>query len=305
MASAEIRRQVTGAPRVSIGLPVRNGGSLLRRALASALAQTHDDLEIIVSDNQSTDDSAAVVKAVAAGDPRVRLVHQPTALTMMGNHEAVWRLATADWFMWLQHDDELSPNFVEGALEALRSVPNAVLAYGDQHLYTDFEDMNDLRLLPRSFDTRGMSVARRLWRDRDSGWEIKGLMPTRALDGYAWWEHTVSPDWPLLTHLFVLGDVVQVPGIYVRSGYEADLKTAEDRARLQSFGAIERWPTLTLSWKTARAASDAARQRGSRRVVVFDFAITLLGLVWVNRWQIVRNLRGDVRGWRDRRVRRH
>lgn len=270
-------------PLVTIGVPVRNGEQSLTRALESALGQTYRNVEVVVSDNCSTDGSAAILTEAAARDERVRTVRQPTPLTMMGNHAAVWRAARGEYFMWLQHDDHLSPDFVERALAALVETPAAVLVYGDQWVFSDFEEMSDLLFLPRSFDTRGLSILRRLWRDRDSGWEVKGLMRTRDLDGYRWWEHTLSPDWPLLTHFLVLGDVIQVPGIAVYSAFDANLKTPSDRARLQSYRQLERFPALTMSWRTALAASDAAACRGSRRFVLFDFLVTITGLVWRQR----------------------
>ena len=49
-------------PLVSIGMPVRNGGALFREALASVVTQDYRNLEIIVSDNASTDDTADVVR---------------------------------------------------------------------------------------------------------------------------------------------------------------------------------------------------------------------------------------------------
>ena len=59
-------------PRVSIGLPVYNGENYLQDAMRSVLDQTFDDLELIVSDNASTDRSAEIAQDLAAADRRVR-----------------------------------------------------------------------------------------------------------------------------------------------------------------------------------------------------------------------------------------
>ena len=63
-------------PKVSIGLPVRNGGRHLGEAIDSILAQTFADFELIISDNASTDDTAAICATYAARDPRVRVIRQ-------------------------------------------------------------------------------------------------------------------------------------------------------------------------------------------------------------------------------------
>src|SRR5688572_5305574 len=95
------------APLVTIGVPTRNGGRTLRCALESARAQDHPNLEIVVSDNASDDDTAAIVAAAAEEDPRVRVVRQDHPLTMIRNHEAVWREAKGEYFVFLADDDLL------------------------------------------------------------------------------------------------------------------------------------------------------------------------------------------------------
>ena len=64
-------RGSTGA-RVSLGVPVYNGGRFLAESLESLLAQTYQDFEIVISDNGSTDDTAEICRAFAERDERVR-----------------------------------------------------------------------------------------------------------------------------------------------------------------------------------------------------------------------------------------
>ncbi len=62
---------------VSVLMPVRNESSSVAGAVASALDQTHPDLEVLVVDGRSDDDTAAVVRQIAAADGRVRLLDNP------------------------------------------------------------------------------------------------------------------------------------------------------------------------------------------------------------------------------------
>ena len=64
-------------PRVSIGMPVRNGQKYIREAIESILAQTFTDWELIVCDNASTDSTEQIVREYAARDPRVRYHRNP------------------------------------------------------------------------------------------------------------------------------------------------------------------------------------------------------------------------------------
>src|SRR5262245_39362496 len=58
-------------PQVSVCLPVYNGENYIHEAIQSVLEQTFTDFELIISDNASTDGTAAICLAAAAGDPRV------------------------------------------------------------------------------------------------------------------------------------------------------------------------------------------------------------------------------------------
>jgi glycosyltransferase involved in cell wall biosynthesis len=64
---------MSGAPLVSIGLPVYNGDAFVERALDSLCAQDYEHLEIIVSDNASTDNTAKICRAAAEREPGRRV----------------------------------------------------------------------------------------------------------------------------------------------------------------------------------------------------------------------------------------
>src|SRR5439155_1533464 len=72
-------------PRFSIVMPTRNRAQLLQFALQSALDQPTADLEVVVSDNDSRDDTPAVARRF--NDPRVRYVRTPETLAMPDSWE--------------------------------------------------------------------------------------------------------------------------------------------------------------------------------------------------------------------------
>lgn len=114
-------------PRVSIGLPVFNGENFLAEALAVHLGQSMGDLELIVSDNASTDGTETICRWFAARDDRIRYVRNPTNLGAAANYNQSLALARAPFFKWAAHDDLLEPDFLERSLAALEARPEAVL----------------------------------------------------------------------------------------------------------------------------------------------------------------------------------
>ncbi|HEX2679437.1 MAG TPA: glycosyltransferase family 2 protein [Polyangiales bacterium] len=101
--------------KVTVGIPTRNRAELVSQAVQSVLAQTHTDLEIVISDNASTDDTVARLSQLR--DPRVVLLRQETNIGMAGNWSACLAAATGELFLLLSDDDLLDP----GALEALHA----------------------------------------------------------------------------------------------------------------------------------------------------------------------------------------
>lgn len=104
-------------PLVTIGIPTYNrAGGLLRFALESALAQTYPKLEIIVSDNCSTDGTEDLVRSY--DDPRLHYVKQEHNLGANGNFNFCVQSAHGAYFLLLHDDDLIDPDFVEVCIEA-------------------------------------------------------------------------------------------------------------------------------------------------------------------------------------------
>ncbi|UPT75210.1 MAG: glycosyltransferase [Elusimicrobiota bacterium] len=109
-------------PKVSVVVPMYNAAATIGRALASVLAQTERDFELIVVDDASTDGGPAIVRACA--DPRVRLVSQPHAFVSAARNRGT-REARADLVAFLDADDEYRPAFLETVLRLRARHPEA------------------------------------------------------------------------------------------------------------------------------------------------------------------------------------
>jgi glycosyltransferase involved in cell wall biosynthesis len=112
-------------PQLTIGLPVRNGGSLLSIAIESLLKQTFRDFTLLISDNASDDQTQSICEHYAAMDDRIRYIRQPVNLGNPGNFRFTLMQAKTEYFMWAAHDDIWLPTFAERNIELLNRNPRA------------------------------------------------------------------------------------------------------------------------------------------------------------------------------------
>ncbi|MGW2492287.1 glycosyltransferase family 2 protein [Streptomyces sp. NPDC001606] len=108
-------------PDVTVTVIVFNDAARLPRAVASLRAQTHANIEIIISDDHSTDDTPEVARRLAAQDERIRYLRLPenSGGCSAPRNRAV-EIARAPYLMFLDSDDELTPRAVELLLAAHR-----------------------------------------------------------------------------------------------------------------------------------------------------------------------------------------
>ena len=118
-------------PRVTIGVPVFNGESFVGKTLDSLLNQTFSDLEIVISDNASTDRTEEICRAYAARDPRVRYYREAVNRGAAWNHNRVFALARGEYFKWNSADDLCAPQFLARCVAALDRDPTAVMAVSE------------------------------------------------------------------------------------------------------------------------------------------------------------------------------
>lgn len=126
--------------RISVGFPVYNGERWLAGAITSLLEQTHPDLEIIISDNASTDSTAEIVKGFADRDARIRYIRHPRNMGGAFNHDFVLYEATAPYFRWYAYDDFMDPRCLELCAAALDSADESTVLAWAQTVYLDSGD---------------------------------------------------------------------------------------------------------------------------------------------------------------------
>lgn len=249
--------------KLTIGLPVRNGGVLLDRALASVAAQTHRPLDVVIADNASDDDTEARCRAFVEAHPFARYVRHERPRSAADNFRFVVDESDGEYFAWAAHDDDRSADFGTALVGALEDDRRTVLAYPT--LLIERPGRDDVVRSPLRGDTSGMAFrARARWPWWHSCLPVYGVIRRTALAGYRWYAGNGSPDVPLLTHLAVTGEIVHVPGPTLT--YRLVPKRSADLA------GNPRLRVARINWDVAGAAADASRAKGERRSRALVFA---------------------------------
>ena len=118
-----------GIPRVSIGMPLYQAERYLEETLATILAQTFRDFELIISDNASTDRTEEICRRHMALDDRISYSRNERNMGAAYNYNRVVHLARGEYFKHAAYDDLLAPTYLERLVELLNREPDVVLAY--------------------------------------------------------------------------------------------------------------------------------------------------------------------------------
>ncbi len=130
-------------PDVSVVVPTRNRPHLLRLSLFSALRQRGADVEVIVVDDASTDDTAAMVSNVA--DRRVRLLRQTSRGGVSATRNRGIEEASGEWIAFLDDDDLWAPEKLMLQLESATRAGRTWAYTGDVNVDDDLRVLSAFR----------------------------------------------------------------------------------------------------------------------------------------------------------------
>lgn len=112
---------------VSIGLPVFNAGAGIADVVRSVLDLKHERIELVISDNASTDETEEVCRELARSDRRIAYHRQPENVGLLNNFISVADLARGEFFRWIGDDDRMEPAYATRCLEVFADDPRLIL----------------------------------------------------------------------------------------------------------------------------------------------------------------------------------
>lgn len=115
---------------VSVGMPVRNCGETLDKAIKSILNQSHSNLELIISDNASTDKTREICERYQLLDSRIIYLRHEFNIGPTKNFAYTLKASKGKYFVWAAGDDEKELNFLRINLDMLEDNQKAVASMG-------------------------------------------------------------------------------------------------------------------------------------------------------------------------------
>lgn len=156
--SMKISQQIE-SPLVTVAMPVYNDEKYVCIAISDILAQTYQNIEIIISDNCSTDGTEEICRGYAFKDARIRYVRQEYNLGQHGNFSYLLNYAAGEYFMWAASDDRWHPEFISNLVESLEKDKSASVAFCN---YYEIDEHGEIYPIEYCFDFGGKSAVRRI-----------------------------------------------------------------------------------------------------------------------------------------------
>lgn len=225
--------QANSEPLVTVGLPTFNRPVGLRKCLETIVQQTYRHLDIIISDNCSTDEQVQqVILEYAAKDRRIRHFRQTENIGLEENFNFVYSQANTDYFIWVSDDDYYDTNYIAECVRYLEQNPDHILCSGIARYYSGDKFLFDETM----FKVNQTAAFRRVYRyfsKAGKNGNFYGVfrnhqLKTKPIGGH------VGCDWSFMAKMAILGKLTFISSTaYHRS---ADGNSGTRRKMVKKFG---------------------------------------------------------------------
>lgn len=242
---------------VSIGLPTYNRAPKLKRSIESVLAQDYPNIELVISDNASTDGTQALCEEICRRDNRVRYVRQSVNRGLTANYMEVLHNSRGAFFVWLSDDDWLDRSYVSRCLQVLQAQPAYALVGGKAKYWQDGEFFfeHEVNLLEDSGSERVLTYLRRVGRNGT----FYGVMRRDQLVQLSL-QNTLGGDWLLTASMAFMGKAEIIEDVHIHrtcAGNSADLTQLALSFGMSKFQAHTPWLSVArnvfkdIAWKSS------------------------------------------------------
>jgi len=273
------------APLVTIGVPVYRGADEIAATLESLRNQTYPHLDVVISVDAGDMETARICEPFLKRDPRFRMTVQSSRLGWAGNTDWTMRQRRGEFYLFNQHDDQTTPDYVAALVEAAARFPEASVCFTEMH-------STGLRTLVQpGVALSGTPVQRATtYLEKLDHVPLRGLIRGSALastSGLLLADFnpldSFGTEIRLLTELALLGEFRFVPGpIYYKRLHGKNIHLTRgkfsDQQKLLAWACLAAWLIEVIV---------PAGQSEAERKALFDAVLNRF-LVWNDKWRWLR-----------------
>ena len=198
-------------PYLSIGLPVFNGEKYIRQAIDSVLTQTHQNFELIISDNASTDKTKEICCKYAKKDNRIKYYRSRRNRGAAWNWNRVFILSTGEYFKWVAHDDNMASNFLEKCIKVLDQDQSIILCHSKNAIINENGELVGKYDIGTFIDSKKPHERfNQILKKTGIPWLIFGVFRRDALSKTPIFQGFIGSDWNLLAEVSLLGRIFEI-----------------------------------------------------------------------------------------------
>lgn len=220
--SQVVKTKLNTKPLVSVGIPTYNRAHLIKRSITSVINQDYDNIEIVISDNASTDETPLICQELCKQYERIKYIRQPTNCGSTRNFREVLDHSDGEFFMWLPDDDYLDSSYISKCVNFLQENQDYSLVCG-QTFY--FRENNEQDLSEKELIFEGERL--NLWQEK--GTERVKAYYQQVLDNGVFYglyrrnqllrvpmNHTMGGDWLFVASIAFLGKVKTLENVSIK-----------------------------------------------------------------------------------------
>lgn len=243
-------------PSVTIGIPTYNGGSKVRTAVESIMAQNYPAIDIMISDNCSNAETATVCQELVRKYPSIRYYRQEENVGILSNFQFLLDHAGGKYFMWLADDDALPPNVLHRYVAFMERKPDyslvsGAIQYSLNGTVTEYEEGFDFTQKSAMFRVPAFYFK------VVHGALFHGMMRTK-LAKLVRIRHVIGSDWHFVATMAYLGKVRNLPFVGYYKKFGGSSRDMKKYARM--IGESE----FAGKYPFVKIATDAFREIASR-----------------------------------------
>jgi glycosyltransferase involved in cell wall biosynthesis len=263
-------------PLVSVGIPTYNRASTLVKSIESVLTQTYKNIEIIISDNASTDETKSICEKFCNLDQRIIYIRQKTNLGAANNFNVVLETAKGEYFMWLGDDDWISQDYIYECMNIFRLNLSYTLVAGLPNYYLGEKYLGEGAVINLE-SSNGCDRLLSYYRQVSDNGVFYGVMRKEQISNIPM-RNTMGGDWLIIATLAFLGKVKTLSTVSIhRQTKEND--TVEKMAQRLGLSKFQgKHPMLSIAVSAVR---DILQNSNYERLNIFKkvyLAIRILSL---------------------------